>query len=341
MKEIFCIFVGGAVFLAGFGFAYLPSAPLVRKLQMLKRAEIGLQSTLPSLVEYFGVGTIKCAHARYIDSNFYTCMKKSISDFKVLDNVCLTDRLFLLKLTPADGKPMEACKPGQFVEVRVDQEPSVFLRRPISIHRVLKDKNEMWLLVQKAGNGTQKLSTLKQGDLLNLVYPLGNGYCLEGASAQKFLLVGGGVGIAPLLETGAVLKEMGAQVTFLLGGRSAKDLVEVDEYKAVGEVLVTTEDGTVLPGLDCQKGFVTNHSRLQEGAFDAIRVCGPGPMMKAVAKVVSAWKQNEAPHFCEVSLENKMACGLGVCLCCVEDTKEGHKCVCSEGPVFDTKDLKW
>ena len=80
---------------------------------------------------------------------------------------------------------------------------------------------------------------------------------------------------------------------------------------------------------------------LKEGSFDAIRVCGPGPMMKAVARLVSSWKQNERPHFCEVSLENKMACGLGVCLCCVEDTKDGHKCVCSDGPVFDIKDLKW
>ena len=267
-------------------------------------------------------------------------MKKSITDFTVVGNERLSDRLFVLKLKPADGSVLTACRPGQFVEVRVDQEPRVFLRRPISTHRVLKDRNEMWLLVQKAGNGTQKMSELKVGERLNLVYPLGNGYSLNG-SARHYLLIGGGVGIAPLLETGAVLKESGAQVTFLLGGRTASDLVEIEEYKALGEVLVTTEDGSVLAGLDCQKGFVTNHRRLQEGAFDAIRVCGPGPMMKAVAKVVSGWKQNEQPHYCEVSLENRMACGLGVCLCCVEDTKEGHKCVCSDGPVFDIKDLKW
>ena len=267
-------------------------------------------------------------------------MKKSIKDFSVVDNVRLADRLFLLKLTPADKTPMVECRPGQFVEVRIDDEPKVFLRRPISIHRIQKERNEMWLLVQKAGNGTEKLSLLRAGNRLNIVYPLGNGYTL-GAPQQHYLLIGGGVGIAPLLETGAVLKEMGVRVTFLLGGRSAKDLVEIDAYKAIGEVLVTTEDGSVLEGLDCQKGFVTNHTRLQEGVFDAIRVCGPGPMMKAVARTVAGWKQNEQPRFCEVSLENRMACGLGVCLCCVEDTKDGHKCVCSEGPVFNIKELKW
>jgi len=265
-------------------------------------------------------------------------MKKNLTDFRVVENLSLTDRLFLLKLTPADGSPIQETRPGQFVEVRVDHEPKVFLRRPISIHRVLTQENQLWLLVQKAGNGTNAMSELNAGDLLNIVYPLGNGYTLN---AERVLLVGGGVGIAPLLETGAVLRESGARVTYLLGARSAKDLVELELYKQIGEVLVTTEDGSKIDGLDCQKGFVTNHSRLVSGAFDAIRVCGPGPMMKALAKTVAEWPEMEKPHYCEVSLENKMACGLGVCLCCVEDTKEGHKCVCSEGPVFDVKDLKW
>lgn len=265
-------------------------------------------------------------------------MKKNLTDFRVEENLSLTDRLFLLKLTPADGSPIQETRPGQFVEVRIDHEPKVFLRRPISIHRVLKTKNQLWLLVQKVGNGTNALAKLKTGDLLNIVYPLGNGFTLNG---KHVLLVGGGVGIAPLLETGAVLRDSGARVTYLLGARSAKDLVELDLYKQIGEVLVTTEDGTMIDNLDCQKGFVTNHSRLVSGAYDAIRVCGPGPMMKALAKTIANWKEMEQSHYCEVSLENKMACGLGVCLCCVEDTKDGHKCVCSDGPVFDVKDLKW
>lgn len=270
-------------------------------------------------------------------------MKKNITDFRIVSNETLSSRLFLMKLTPADGSPLAATLPGQFAELRVDQEPKVFLRRPISIHRVLPERNELWLLVQKAGNGTNHLATLEEGVVLNIVYPLGNGYALpESSEPAKVLLVGGGVGIAPLLETGAVLKSSGCEVTYLLGGRTATDLVELDAYRAVGEVLVTTEDGSVIEGLDCQKGFVTNHTRLQSGLYNYIKVCGPGPMMKAVARAVSGWPEMaQTPRFLELSLENKMACGLGVCLCCVEDTKEGHKCVCSDGPVFDVKDLKW
>jgi len=269
-------------------------------------------------------------------------MKKTITDFRVVSNETLSTRLFLMKLTPADGSALVETHPGQFTEIRVDQEPKVFLRRPISIHRVLPAKNEIWLLVQKAGNGTNHLATLKPGDIINMVYPLGNGYSLpEADQSSHVLLIGGGVGIAPILETGAVLKERGCKVTYLLGGRTATDLVELDAYRAIGEVLVTTEDGSVVEGLDCQKGFVTNHTKLQSGLYNYIKVCGPGPMMKAVARVVAAWPEMEnTARFLELSLENKMACGLGVCLCCVEDTKEGHKCVCSDGPVFDAKDLK-
>ena len=281
-------------------------------------------------------------------------MKKYITDFKVVSNETLNSRLFLLRLTPADGSAVAECRPGQFAELRVDGEPKVFLRRPISIHRIDCEKNELWLLIQKAGNGTNHLSELRAGELLNIVYPLGNGFsAVESAQAgqkPRVLLVGGGVGVAPLLETGHVFKSQGMEVTYLLGARCCTDLVSVAQYQEAGQVYVTTEDGSVVAGLEgcdaegnayCQKGFATQHTILREGAFDAIRVCGPGPMMKAVAKLVSSWKQNEEPRFCEVSLENKMACGLGVCLCCVEDTKEGHKCVCSEGPVFDVKELKW
>ena len=268
-------------------------------------------------------------------------MKKYITDFRVVANEQLSERLFVLRLTPADGSKIAECRAGQFAELRVDDEPKVFLRHPISIHRVDRVYNELWLLIQRAGNGTNKLAELRARDLLNIVYPLGNGFSMEEAENKRYLLIGGGVGVAPLLETGYQLVEKGAQVSFLLGGKSCADIAQVAQFRKVGKVYITSEDGSTIEGLDCQKGFATQHSVLKENSFDAIRVCGPGPMMKAVAKVVSNWKQNELPHFCEVSLENKMACGLGVCLCCVEDTKDGHKCVCSEGPVFDINDLKW
>lgn len=266
-------------------------------------------------------------------------MKKHMTDFKVVENINLSPRIFLLKLTPADGSQIAETRPGQFVEVKVDGEPKVFLRRPISIHCIDTVSNQLWLLIQRAGNGTNHLSDAKEGNIINIVYPLGNGFKID--EKGKYLLIGGGVGIAPLLQLGRILKENGSEVTFLLGGRTAGDLVQLDEFRKVGNVLVTTEDGSVIEGLDCQKGFVTQHTGLKSGAFDNIRVCGPGPMMKSVAKTVAEWTENNKERFCEVSLENKMACGLGVCLCCVENTKEGHKCVCSKGPVFDIKELNW
>lgn len=272
-------------------------------------------------------------------------MKKYITDFTVKSNETISERLFMLRLTPADGSEIAACRAGQFAELRVDGEPSVFLRRPISIHRIDRETNELWLLIQRAGKGTNKLAEAKANDIINIVYPLGNGFGLpEGPDAKgHYLLIGGGVGVAPLLETGHQLKALGCEVSFLLGGRSCTDIAQVAQFKQLGKVYITTEDGSTIEGCDCERGFVTQHSAMKalQGQLAGIRVCGPGPMMKAVARLVSEWADNEKPHYCEVSLENKMACGLGVCLCCVEDTKEGHKCVCSEGPVFDIKELKW
>lgn len=272
-------------------------------------------------------------------------MKKQVQDFVVRENLPLSERIFLLKLSPSDGSLLVPTRAGQFVEVRVDGDANVFLRRPISIHFIDESDNTLWLLIQKAGKGTERLSKMTEGEIINLIYPLGNGFTLpviDDATDKHILLIGGGVGVAPLLQTGAVLKKMGAKVSFLLGGRTIADLVQLQEYAQYGDLYITTEDGSVTEGAQCQKGFVTNHTVFSEGMFDAIRVCGPMPMMKAVAKTVSQWKEmQKTERFCEVSLENKMACGLGVCLCCVEDTKEGHKCVCSEGPVFDINDLNW
>ncbi|MBR1548714.1 MAG: dihydroorotate dehydrogenase electron transfer subunit, partial [Prevotella sp.] len=142
---------------------------------------------------------------------------------------------------------------------------------------------------------------------------------------------GGGVGVAPLLYLGAELSKRGEEPTFLLGGRSAHDLLELDEFEKYGRVLVTTEDGTM-----GERGFVTNHSVLATEHFDMISTCGPTPMMKAVAR----YAQQQGIS-CEASLENMMACGLGACLCCVEKTVDGNLCVCKDGPVFDVNRLLW
>lgn len=261
-------------------------------------------------------------------------LKKYVLDLRVVSVKRLDDRYVLIRLT--QDMPLPEMLPGQFVEVRVDDSATTFLRRPISINFVDREKNELWLLVATVGDGTRRLARLAAGDTLNCLLPLGNGFTLDitdfpTAPSPRRLLVGGGVGVAPLLYLGAVLKARGEETTFLLGARTAKDLLMTDEFRRYGRVLVTTEDGS-----EGERGFVTQHSVLRQERFDMIHSCGPTPMMKAVARYA-----REAAVGCEVSLENLMACGLGACLCCVEKTVDGNLCVCKDGPVFNIEKLLW
>ena len=258
-------------------------------------------------------------------------MKKYVSDLRITGVEIPRKDYVLLRLTDPNGA-LPSMLPGQFVEVRVDGSAETFLRRPISVNFLDRGRNELWLLVHAVGAGTRIMATAKVGDTLNCLYPLGNGFTMPDKSEKKFLLVGGGVGTAPLLYYGKLLRDAGCEPTFLLGGRSADDLMQLELFGQYGRVCVTTEDGTL-----GEKGFVTNHSVLSGSKFDAIATCGPKPMMMAVARYAAA-----AGIPCEASLENLMACGLGACLCCVEKTNEGHNvCVCKDGPVFNINELQW
>lgn len=255
---------------------------------------------------------------------------KFVLDLEVTEVALLNSRFLHVKATDAKGCLPEML-PGQFAQLRMDLSKETYLRRPISINNVDRDSNEVWFLVQMVGDGTRSLAALKPGDTLNAMLPLGNGFTIPADSSQRMLLVGGGVGIAPLLFLGRAMVEAGMKPSFLLGARRASDLMMTDLFRALGDVYVTTEDGS-----GGEKGLVTQHSVLGNTCFDRIAVCGPGPMMKAVARYARSVGAE-----CEVSLENVMACGVGACLCCVEDTQEGHVCVCKEGPVFNINRLKW
>jgi dihydroorotate dehydrogenase electron transfer subunit len=258
-------------------------------------------------------------------------MKKQIADWIVKENISLNNNYCLLKLTIEE--PLPEILPGQFVQVKINNSSTTFLRRPISVHQVDKSNRELWLLIQLAGEGTRKLANVKPGESLNLIYPLGNSFSLpsEPDKNKKLLLIGGGVGVAPLLYLGAYLKEKGFIPAFLLGARTEKDLLQLDKFRETGTVHITTENGG-----SGEKGFVTDHTCLLAGDAGFIYTCGPKPMMIAVAGYA---KKFGIP--CEVSLENSMACGIGACLCCVEKTRKGNTCVCTEGPVFNINELTW
>ena len=277
-------------------------------------------------------------------------MTKYILDLELRSIERLNEGYVVLRLTDPQGALPEM-RPGQFVEVRVDGSPTTFLRRPISINRVVRQTNELWLLVHAIGDGTRRLASLTPGATVNVVLPLGNGFTLPepvaaGTEPQSSLLVGGGVGTAPLLALGEELVARGHKPAFVLGARSAKDLMQLDLFRQFGPVHVTTEDGSA-----GERGFVTQHSVWSELVTDnpqpqsqagpssddsalsharpTVYTCGPKPMMMAVAQ-----QCRELGLYCEASFENMMACGLGACLCCVEATTEGNVCVCKDGPVF-------
>ncbi len=257
-------------------------------------------------------------------------MKKYISDFIVESVDKLHANYGLIKLKPCEGVLPEIL-PGQFCQVEIKNSKSTFLRRPISVNYVDYENNLLWLLVRRAGDGTNALVDVTTGSVVNVMYPLGNGFSVPEDKTKRLLLIGGGVGVAPLLYFGEKLKQLGIEVNFLLGARSDKDLLELEEFESRGNVYLSTEDGS-----KGESGFVTTHSVLNE-KWDMISCCGPMPMMKAVARYAVNCGVD-----CEVSLENVMACGLGACLCCVEETSDhGNVCVCKEGPVFNIKRLKW
>lgn len=229
----------------------------------------------------------------------------------------------MLVLTPADGGELPEIQPGQFAQI-LTRAHGVTLRRPISISDVTG--REIHLLVRDAGRGTSWLLAQPAGTVVNLVLPLGKGFTMLSAG-QKALLVGGGAGAAPLLYAGKRLRELGAEVSLIIGARNSNGFVLRDEFEKIGPVSYTTEDGSL--GV---KGFVTDSPFILR-EYDLVSCCGPTPMMKAVSAKVKGE--------CEVSLENMMACGLGACLCCVEKTIHGNLCACKDGPVFNTKELLW
>lgn len=259
-------------------------------------------------------------------------MKKHLLNLQV----CAIDRLnngtAHIVLSTADGTPMPEMRPGQFVEVGVDKA-NVLLNRPFSIFNRTDENLE--LLVKPLGRGSDALCHAETGDMLRVVAPLGRGFSMPDADTNV-LLIGGGVGVAPLYYQARILTEAGIRPTLIYGDRTEPDSKLLDKLSKVADLAICTDDGSMgVHGLVFDHPVYQNDVHSQK-KFGLIQICGPLKMMKFLYEGLGLLQLNV-----EFSLENKMACGLGACLCCVEETMTGNRCVCSDGPVFNINELKW
>lgn len=267
--------------------------------------------------------------ARNYSLKNYMSIRKQTLDLTIRERAEVGRGTYLLKLTPQEGVTLPACGAGQFVQVEVPGGLTL-LRRPISVCNYLPERNELWLLIARVGRGTIAITDKTVGESLNIILPLGNTFNTE--HSRRPVLLGGGVGIAPMLALAQTFVAQGIRPTVILGGRTA-ELVTLREYfEPIAELYITTDDGSL-----GYKGRITEHPALLTGDYDVMYCCGPHVMMHAVHRVAEARGIS-----CQVSLENTMACGIGACLCCVQDThEEGNLCVCTEGPVFNSQSIKW
>lgn len=253
-------------------------------------------------------------------------MKYDVWQCEILEKQELASGIF--SFIVAAGELANLAKPGQFANFLV---PGKTLRRPISICDVDQQKKTLRFVFEIRGEGTEQLSQYKVGESFDLLAPLGNGFQLEDTS-RKALFVGGGIGVPPLLNPA---KQFGANATVVLGFRNASAMILKEDFEQAGcRVIIATDDGSY-----GYHGLVTQC--LDDIEADVIFACGPTPMLKAVAAVA---QERQVP--CQVSLEERMACGIGACLGCAcktkrEDGSETYSHVCKDGPVFDYRKLMW
>ena len=220
-------------------------------------------------------------------------------------------------------EPLGITTPGQFINIKV---PEHFLRRPISIHDYSDKTVTIWYKL--AGKGTIDMSAMKPGEVLDVLLPLGNGFSFTGEAARSALLVGGGIGSAPLLPLAREIAAAGQadKCAAIFGFASKDDMLPVDKYEKLGiKVIIATEDGSY-----GTKGFVTD--AMESLDYDFVYTCGPEPMLKAV------FAKSPDGQF---SFEERMGCGFGACMGCSCKTKYGNKRICKDGPVLVKDEIIW
>jgi len=251
---------------------------------------------------------------------------KKVVDALILKNISVTDNIFdMLIKAPAAAENAAA---GQFIEIYTGNGVNL-LPRPISICEINKNEGTLRIVYQVVGKGTGIFSRKKKGDILKIIGPLGNGYNIK--NVNKSIFVGGGIGVPPLLET---VKQTKGEKVVVLGFRSM-DILKDDFEKTGARVLIATDDGSV--GF---KGNVIDLMKYENITGDVIYSCGPRIMLK----FLSQYAESKGIE-CFVSMEERMACGIGACVGCAIKIKDGnyfvHKKVCKDGPVFNSKEVLW
>lgn len=219
------------------------------------------------------------------------------------------------------GDTSEIKGPGQFVNIKLD---GFYLRRPISVCDY--DKDSLTIIYKTVGNGTEYMSKLAEGEKLDVLTGLGNGYDTS-RCGDRPLLIGGGAGVPPMYNLCRKLIDNGKKPIVILGFNKSDEIFYDDEFKKLGaDVIVATADGSA--GV---KGFVTDAMAGLEYSY--IYTCGPEPMLKAVYNVSKSGGQ--------FSFEERMGCGFGACMGCSCETKYGNKRICKDGPVLDKEEIIW
>ena len=237
--------------------------------------------------------------------------------FSVKENTPLTDNVYKMILT---GDCSDITASGQFVNIKID---GLFLRRPISVCD--RTDNELTIIYKVVGNGTDEMSRMENGQILDVLTGLGNGYDLT-LCGENPLLLGGGVGVPPMYMLAKKLIEQGKSVSVILGFNTESEVFYENEFKALGcDVTVSTVDGSY-----GKKGFVTD--ALPEN-YSYFYCCGPEPMLKAVFKATKTSGQ--------FSFEERMGCGFGACMGCSCKTVTGYKRICKDGPVLKKEEILW
>ena len=244
--------------------------------------------------------------------------KKGI--YKVVANEPLTPDVWRMVLA---GDTQWITRPGQFVNIELE---GLYLRRPISISDWSEDA--ITIIYKVVGRGTEQMSRMTEGQELDVLTGLGNGFDAD-VECQQPLLVGGGVGVPPLYRLAKELIARGRKVSVVLGFNTAKEVFYADEFRALGvDVYVSTADGSV-----GTKGFVTDAIRENSVEFDFFYSCGPLPMLKALCDCTEVSG--------ELSFEERMGCGFGACMGCSCKTLAGNKRICKDGPVMKREEIIW